>query len=36
MVSVKGDRGFHRLREYDDDLDNTDLTHNKKHLKDIE
>ena len=33
MVSVKGDRGFHRLREYDDDLDNTDLTAQQKEFK---
>ena len=33
MVSVKGDRGFHRLREYDDDLDNTDLTAQQKAVK---
>ena len=33
MVSVKGDRGFPRLREYDDDLDNTDLKAQQKAFK---
>ena len=26
MVSVKGDRGFHQIREYNDALDDTNLT----------
>ena len=33
MVSVKGDRGFHRIREYNDGLDNTDLTSVQKAVK---
>ena len=33
MVSVKGDRGFHRIREYNDGLDDTDLTSLQKAVK---
>ena len=33
MVSVKGDRGFHRIREYNDGLDDTDLTSYQKARK---
>ena len=30
MVSVKGDRGFHRKYEYNDGLDDTDMSPLKK------
>lgn len=30
MVSVKGDRGFHRIREYNDGLDETNLSSQQK------
>ena len=33
MVSVKGDRGFHRILEYNDGLGDTDLTSLQKAVK---
>ena len=33
MTAVKGDRGFHRIREYNDGLDDTDLTSQQKAYK---
>ena len=33
MVSVKGDRGFHPIWEYNDGLDETDLTAQQKAFK---
>ena len=33
IVSIKGDRGFHRIREYNYGLDDTDLTSYQKARK---